>query len=109
MPAVAALEVAGATLRILESCHSVWLFDPGRMRFRRLPRGAHVEVPSADRDWTEYHSFDLDLTAGMFVVGLNPEGTQLQRAWVHDDPCPNCAEATAELSVTALRKVLRDA
>lgn len=109
MPAIAALEVAGTTVRILESCHSLWLFDQGRMRFRRLPRGSDLELPSTDRDWTEYHSFDLDLTAGTFVVGLSVDGTWLQRAWVHDDPCPHCGNATAEFSVAGLREALSQA
>ena len=106
MPALEALDMAGTTLRILESCHSLWLFDPGRMRFRRLPRGAQLDVPSSDRDWTEYHSFDLDLVAGMFVVGLNSEGTRLLRAWTHDEPCRHCGDVTAEFSVSALRNAL---
>ena len=108
-PAGAAVEVAGRRLRILESCNSRWLFDPGRMRFRRLPRGAGADVASMDGDWTEYHSFDLDLAAGMFVIGLNAEGTRLLRAWVHDDSCRHCGEATAEFSVAALRGALSQA
>jgi len=106
MPAMTALEVAGATVRILESCHSLWLFDPGRMRFRRLPRGAELDVPCSDRDWIGYHSLDLDLVTGTFVVGLNLEGTRLLRAWVHDEPCRHCGDVTAEFSVSALRDAL---
>jgi hypothetical protein len=97
------LEMAGAKVRVLSSCHSLWLFDPARMRFRRLPRGAHLGVPATDSDWTDYHSFELDLAAGMFVIGLNPEGTRLLRAWVHDEPCRHCGDATSEFSIAALR------
>jgi hypothetical protein len=106
MAAMTALEVAGATVRILESCHSLWLFDPSRMRFRRLPRDADLDVPCSDGDWIGYHSFDMDLVMGTFVVGLNPEGTRLLRAWVHDEPCRHCADVTAEFSVSALRAAL---
>ena len=106
VPAMATLEVAGATLRILESCRSLWLFDPTRMRFRRLPRGAHIDTPSSDRDWTGYHGLDLDLVAGTFVVGLNPDGTHLLRAWVHGEPCRHCEDVTAEFSLSALRSAL---
>jgi hypothetical protein len=106
MAAIDTSEVAGPSAWILESCHSLWLFEPGRMRFRRLPRGVHLDTPAVDRDWTAYQRLDVDLATGMFVIALNPDGTQLLRAWVHDNPCRHCADATAEFSVAALREAL---
>lgn len=90
MAAVSTVETAGGTFRILESCHSLWLFDPCRMRFRRLPRGVDFQLPGAEREWATYHTFDLELSTGMLVVGLNLDGTQLLRAWVHTDLCRHC-------------------
>src|SRR5688500_2972799 len=77
----------------LESCNSRWLFDPAHMRFRRAPLGPRPDVPSLRGDWSGYSQLDVDASTGTFVVHLNPEGTNLLRAWAHSDPCPRCAAA----------------
>lgn len=100
--AVAAAEkdlvVAGVTTHLVESCHSVWVFDNERRRFRRVPRGTPVGIPSPG-DWQPYHRFELDPETGAFAVTLNREGTRLLRSRVHVDPCPRCGtgDRTAEV------------
>ena len=100
--AVREREVGGVTIRTLESCHITWLFHPGRMRFRRIPRGDRVEVPSGS-DWAPYYGLDIDLSTGRFAVGLNPDGTRLIRSWLHVEPCVYCGagDRTGEISLRA--------
>jgi len=86
---------------VLESCHSTWLFDTGRMRFRRILKGLDLDASTA---WRAYFGLELDPLSESFVVLLNPEGTRLLRSWRHVDHCPQCGgDATAELSVDDLR------
>lgn len=89
---------------VLESCHSTWLFDPERMRFRRILKGLDLDARNASTAWRPYYGLELDQVSESFVVLLNPEGTRLLRSWRHVDHCPQCGgEATAELSVDELR------
>ncbi len=86
---------------VLESCHSTWLFDTGRMRFRRILKGLDLDASTA---WRPYFGLELDPLSESFVVLLNPEGTRLLRSWRHVEHCPQCGgDATAELSVDDLR------
>lgn len=95
---------ATATPTVLESCHSTWLFDPDRMRFRRILKGLDLDARNASTAWRPYYGLELDPVSESFVVLLNPEGTRLLRSWRHVDHCPQCGgEATAELSVDELR------
>jgi len=82
----------------IDSCHSVWLFDTERMRFRRLPRGSAVDTPALANDWEPYSDLEIDLNSGSFSVVLNEERTRILRSWRHVDPCPHCsADSTAEI------------
>jgi hypothetical protein len=89
---------------VLESCHSTWLFDTGRMRFRRILKGLDLDSTQASTAWRPYFGLELDPLSESFVVLLNAEGTRLLRSWRHVDRCPQCGgDATAELSLEALR------
>lgn len=89
---------------VLESCHSTWLFDTERMRFRRILKGLELDAHHASTAWRPYFGLELDPMSESFVVLLNPEGTRLLRSWRHVDHCPQCGgEATAELSIDELR------
>jgi hypothetical protein len=95
----------GSAPLILESCHSTWLFDPERMRFRRILKGLDLDARVASTSWRPYFGLELDPVTESFVVLLNPEGTRLLRSWRHVNHCPQCGgEATAELSVDDLRR-----
>jgi len=30
----------------IDSCHSIWLFDTERMRFRRVPKEMRIDTPA---------------------------------------------------------------
>ncbi len=40
------LEVTGLEVHVLQSCHSIWVFDVDGGRFRRVPRGVDIRMPS---------------------------------------------------------------
>ncbi len=89
---------------VLESCHSTWLFDTDRMRFRRILKGVEVDAHSASTSWRDYFGLELDPLSESFVVLLNVDGTRLLRSWRHVEHCTQCGgEATGELSVDDLR------
>jgi len=93
---------------VLESCHSTWLFDVERMRFRRILKGIDVDSHQASTGWRSYYGLDIDPVSESFVVRLNPEGTRLLRSWRHVERCAQCGgEATGELSVEDLRSAAR--
>ena len=64
----------------IDTSHSIWLFDPERMRFRRLPRGADPNAPSLESDWEPYFALEVE-GDGAFTVALNEDRTQLLRAF----------------------------
>jgi hypothetical protein len=89
---------------VLESCHSTWLFDTTRMRFRRILKGLNLDARNASTAWRPYFGLELDPYSESFVVMLNADGTRLLRSWRHVEHCPQCGgEATAELSLDELR------
>ncbi|MGA2036900.1 MAG: hypothetical protein ABSH04_04870 [Acidimicrobiales bacterium] len=93
---------------VLESCHSTWLFDTERMRFRRVLRGFDLDSHQSPTGWRAYSGLDIDLVSESFVVLLNPEGTRLLRSWRHVEHCTRCGgEATGELSLEELRSAAR--
>lgn len=103
--AVEDVEVAGSAVRILESCHSIWIFEPARSRFRRVPKGTRLDMPSPESDWAPYHRLEVEPSTGAFSVGLNEGGTRVLRSWLHIEPCRHCAtDQTAELSLEAIRR-----
>ena len=91
-------------LFILESCHSTWIFDTDRLRFRRVLKGLALDVHAATTAWRDYFGLEVDPVSESFVVLLNPEGTRLLRSWRHVEHCPQCGgNQTAELSLDELR------
>lgn len=97
------VELAGRVLRVLESCHSVWMFDVERRRFCRVPRGARLARGVFERAWHPYYHLDVDLRTGGFAVALNESRTHLLRSWVHGDNCSHCStdQQTGELVLDA--------
>lgn len=89
---------------VLESCHSTWIFDTERMRFRRVLKGLDLQAGQASTSWRAYFGLELDPLSESFVVLLNPDGSRLLRSWRHVERCTQCGgEATVELSVDDLR------
>jgi len=100
-------EVGGSALRVLESCHSIWIFEPARMRFRRVPRGTRLDMPSPESDWAPYFRLEVEPSSGAFAVGLNEDDTRVLRSWLHIEPCRHCnTDQTGELSLEAIRRNL---
>lgn len=90
---------------VIESCHTTWVFDVNRQRFRRVPRGSAMETPVPAAEWTDYFALEIDPDSDAFVVSLNEAGTRLLRSYQHHDPCPQCgAQATGEVSLEAVRR-----
>ena len=105
--AVEEVQVNGVVVRVLESCHSLWIFEPGRARFRRVPRGTRLDMPSPENEWTRYYRLDIDPTSGAFSVGLNEDDTRVLRSWIHSESCRHCAgDQTGEISLEALRRAV---
>ena len=93
---------------VLESCHSTWVFDTERMRFRRILKGLDLDSQQASTGWRPYFGLEIDPVSESFVVLLNPEGTRLLRSWRHVDRCSQCGgEATGELSLAEVRTTTR--
>lgn len=88
---------------VLESCHSVWLFEPAQERFRRFMKGIQGEqYPKTD--WRRYYGVEVDGVSESFVVLLDPEGSRMLRSWIHPPGCTRCGEeGTAELNLEDLR------
>jgi hypothetical protein len=86
----------------IESCHSVWLFDTERMRFRRVLKETSLDTPALESDWEPYYGLELAPESGAFAVALNESGTRLLRSWRHTTPCEHCetgSDATGEVSL----------
>jgi hypothetical protein len=99
------IEIGGASVRVLESCHSLWVFEADRKRFRRVPRGTRLDMPSPESEWTSYHRLEVEPSSGAFAVALNEDGTRVLRSWLHAEPCRHCSvDRTAELSLEAIRR-----
>jgi hypothetical protein len=93
---------------VVESCHSTWLFDTERMRFRRILKGLDLDAQQASTAWRPYYGLEMDPLSESFVVMLNPEGSRLLRSWRHVEHCPQCGgQTTAELSLDDLRLAAR--
>jgi hypothetical protein len=106
-PTVEGVNLNGSSVRVLESCHSLWIFEADRGRFRRVPRGTRLDMPSPENEWTPYYRLELDASSGAFSVGLNPDDTRVLRSWLHVDPCRHCsADQTGELSLDLLRRTM---
>jgi len=82
----------------LDSCHSRWIFDTERHRFRRVLRGPELELRTVATEWRPYHDLHVDEESDSFVVALNEAGTRMLRSWRHvEGSCPNCGVITGEV------------
>jgi hypothetical protein len=89
---------------VIESCHSTWLFDTERRRFRRVLKGLDLDVEEASTAWRPYDRLDLDSRSDSFMVIVEPAGSRALRAWRHVAGCPHCVgDVTAELPLSELR------
>jgi hypothetical protein len=92
-------------LQVIESCNSTWVFDTGGGRFRRVPRGTSIDLPTTAADWETYVKLEIDMDSDAFLVTLNDAGTRLLRSYRHTEPCAQCdPQATRELSLEAIRR-----
>lgn len=92
---------------VIESCHSTWIFDVERLRFRRILKGVEVSNTRPTTGWRPYESLELVPGSDGFVVVLNPEGTRMLRSWRHvGTRCESCGESTRELSLEDVRALL---
>ncbi len=82
--------MVGAMERI-ESCNSLWLFEPDRREFCRLPRGADPSA-AVGAVWRQYFSLYEEPASGAFHVALDPDRTRWLASWRHVDPCPHCGD-----------------
>jgi hypothetical protein len=94
------------SLQVIESCNSTWVFDAKAKRFRRVPKGTPLDLPTSAADWETYVKLEIDVDSDAFLVTLNEAGTRLLRSYKHSDPCAQCgpADATAELSLEAISR-----
>lgn len=92
---------------VIESCHSTWVIDQERRRFRRVLKGLDLDVRLASTDWREYYSFEIDELTGRFVLRLNESGSRVIRSRRHDERCTDCrGEMTSELSLDEVVSLL---
>jgi hypothetical protein len=93
---------------VLESCHSIWIFDATRGRFRRILKGVNANHRPVATQWRPYWRVELDAEGDGFTVFLNASRTRLLRSWRHMPDCATCAKSgdTAELSLESIRLTL---
>jgi hypothetical protein len=92
--------------QVIESCNSTWVFDAAGKRFRRVPKGTPLDLPTSAADWETYVKLEVDVDSDAFLVTLNEAGTRLLRSYRHTDPCAQCdpGDATTELSLEAIAR-----
>jgi hypothetical protein len=84
----------------LESCHSTWVFDTDRKRFRRILKHIEVAHEPVSTAWRTYYDLQMDPHSESFTVLLNVEGSRLIRSWRHTGECTQCGEnVTTQLSL----------
>ena len=94
-------------MQVFESCHSTWVFDTERMRFRRILKDASVGPHPVSTDWRPYFGLEADPEGESFSVLLNEDGTRLLRSWRHTTDCLQCGgHVTAEMSLAELNSAL---
>ncbi len=93
---------------VLESCHSTWVFDPERRRFRRILKGGEVEERPVTTPWRTYYGLEFKEDSEAFTVTLNAAGTQLIQSWRHTHDCLQCgSHVTGQISVEEIDALLR--
>jgi hypothetical protein len=88
----------------LESCHSTWIFDADRRRYRRVLNGGDGTLWDVATAWRPYRDLRVDQEGESFLVVLNADGTRLIRSWRHTGDCEQCGgQATAEPPLAEVR------
>jgi len=59
---------------VVESCHSIWVFDSEDKRFQRLLKGFTVAGQPTTTGWRPYFRLDFDSRSDAFVVVLHEDG-----------------------------------
>ena len=91
----------------IESCHSTWIFDSHRMRFRRILKGTEVGGKPVATGWRPYYRLDAPVESETFMVHLNLSGSRMISSWRHDGDCAQCGEhMTGEMSLERLRAAI---
>src|ERR1019366_1549369 len=91
----------------LESCHSTWIFDTDRMRFRRILNDIEVRHRSVSTAWRPYFELQADPTVETFTVILDADRRRLIRSWRHTADCVQCGgHVTGELSLEDIRNAV---
>lgn len=102
---VASPLACGDDVRVIESCHSIWLLDESAKRFCRIRRDSLSS--NLPLDWRPYDRLVLHPLSDAFVVFLDASSTRMLRSWRHQDPCARCGgEVTMEMSVDDLRRLM---
>ena len=92
---------------VFESCHSTWVFDTGRMQYRRILKGIAVEEQPVSTQWRPYFALSFTEGSEAFTVALNPEGSRLIRSWRHTEDCAQCgSQVTTVLSRSDIESAL---
>lgn len=92
---------------VFESCHSTWVFDTEKMRFRRILKTVEGGEPAVTTPWRPYAGLEFDDDSESFTVLLNEDGTRLLRSWRHTTECTQCGgHVTAQLSRQAIESAL---
>jgi hypothetical protein len=98
-----ACQIGGMEPITLESCHSIWIIDTERMRFRRVLKDLEVGHRSVSTAWRPYARFQFEPHGEAFTIVLTPDGSRRIRSWRHTVDCTQCGgHATTELSLTDL-------
>ena len=96
-----------ADVQAIESCHSTWIFDSYRMRFRRILKGTEVGGRPVATGWRPYYRLEAPADSETFMVYLNLSGSRMIRSWRHDGDCAQCGEhVTGEMSLARLRAAI---
>jgi hypothetical protein len=91
----------------LESCHSTWIFDTDRMRFRRILNDIEVGHRSVSTAWRPYFELQADPTAETFTIILKADRSRLIQSWRHTPDCVQCGDhRTGELSLEDIRNAV---
>jgi hypothetical protein len=84
----------------VESCHSTWIFDSHRLRFRRVLKGTEAGGEPVTTGWRPYYRLEAPADSEAFTVYLNLSGSRLISSWRHDAYCTQCGEhMTGEMSL----------
>jgi hypothetical protein len=88
----------------IESCHSTWIFDTGRIRFCRILKGTEVGGQPVVTGWRSYSKLEDHPDSETFTVYLNDAGTRMIRSWRHEADCAQCNEhRTTAMSLEKVR------